>query len=365
MSVGLYTHTTRGTGTVLTASIYNADHVNHITNQNPTMTGALADSVGQFQTNTDPGDIGTESLPSNLAGEIERLRYAIKRISGTAQWYSPPNFDMDSLAALVVAVGGGAPLVKTGNFTVTQTENSKSIDCDVSGGAFTITLPGTLTSGFRVRVRRNSATNTTALTIAAATLVNGVASLRLFGRYDYYDLEWNGSTWFAVLNGNDIEAVGTSKEWWLETPPSAKWILMHSVQNISRTTFSELFARWGTNFGVGDGTTTFGIPNRAGYFSRAWDNAIGVDPNAATRTDRGDGTGGDKVGTKQADLIINHTHNYDKQNVPGAVYSSAGSVQPAQAALTSTASGNPNGALGGAETRAKNIAVAYILKVLP
>src|SRR5580765_313906 len=101
MSSGLYSHTTRGTGTVLTAAIYNADHTNHITNQNPSMTGAYSDNVTQMQLTTDPGGIGTESLAPSLAGEIERLRFQLKAITGGAQWYAPPS---PSLAGLGTAI---------------------------------------------------------------------------------------------------------------------------------------------------------------------------------------------------------------------------------------------------------------------
>lgn len=98
MSAGQYSHTTRGTGTVLTAAIYNADHQNHITNLNPTMTGGYADSVSQYQLATDPGGVGTEILPANLAGEIERLRFAVRRIIGKSQWYTPPVVDLEALS---------------------------------------------------------------------------------------------------------------------------------------------------------------------------------------------------------------------------------------------------------------------------
>ena len=37
---------------------------------------------------------------------------------------------------------------------------------------------------------------------------------------------------------------------------------------ISRTTYSALFAKIGTTFGVGDGTTTFNLPNTAGVFPK-------------------------------------------------------------------------------------------------
>jgi len=39
---------------------------------------------------------------------------------------------------------------------------------------------------------------------------------------------------------------------------------------ISRTTYSDLFTAIGTTFGVGDGSTTFNIPDMRGYFTRNW-----------------------------------------------------------------------------------------------
>jgi hypothetical protein len=62
-----------------------------------------------------------------------------------------------------------------------------------------------------------------------------------------------------------------------------------------------------------DGTTVvyyteFVIPDMRGYFPRGWSHGETVDPDAATRTDRGDGTDGDHVGTKQAGGNVSHTH---------------------------------------------------------
>jgi len=87
---GNYTHTTRAPGLVLTASIYNTDHQNHIDNQTPAGNDDYSTNVTQMQTVTDPGEVGTESLPTSLAGELERLRFIIKEITGKAQWYASP-----------------------------------------------------------------------------------------------------------------------------------------------------------------------------------------------------------------------------------------------------------------------------------
>lgn len=104
MSTGLYSHTTRATGTVLTAAIYNSDHQNHITNLNPTMMGGYGDSIGQMQAMSDPGGLGSEVLAGNLAAELEHLRFSIARIQGTTHWYEAPATDLSG-------AGGPTPLV--------------------------------------------------------------------------------------------------------------------------------------------------------------------------------------------------------------------------------------------------------------
>jgi hypothetical protein len=82
-----YSHTTRANGTILTASIYNTDHQNHIDHNIPEDTDDYSASVSEMRTTTDPGEVGTESQAVSLAGELERLRFAIKEIKGTDQWY--------------------------------------------------------------------------------------------------------------------------------------------------------------------------------------------------------------------------------------------------------------------------------------
>ena len=77
---------------------------------------------------------------------------------------------------------------------------------------------------------------------------------------------------------------------------------------INRTTFAALFAVIGTMYGAGDGSTTFNLPDFRGMFLRGWDHGAGIDPDAASRTARGDGTGGDVVGSKQTHSIGTHTH---------------------------------------------------------
>lgn len=46
---------------------------------------------------------------------------------------------------------------------------------------------------------------------------------------------------------------------------------------VSRTAYAALFAAIGTTFGVGDGSTTFNLPDLRGEFLRGWDDGRGVD----------------------------------------------------------------------------------------
>jgi phage-related tail fiber protein len=79
---------------------------------------------------------------------------------------------------------------------------------------------------------------------------------------------------------------------------------------VSRTTYATLFAAIGTTFGVGDGSTTFNVPDLRGEFMRGWDDSRGVDSGRA-------------FGSAQADEFKSHTHaislSWDGQDSGGAV----------------------------------------------
>lgn len=101
---GSYTHTTRADGLTLTAAIYNADHENHITNAVPDKFDDWSTDVTQMRLETDPGESGSESLATNLAGEIQRLRYAITEIKGSTYWYETPSQNLSNAGTDLIAV---------------------------------------------------------------------------------------------------------------------------------------------------------------------------------------------------------------------------------------------------------------------
>ena len=128
------------------------------------------------------------------------------------------------------------------------------------------------------------------------------------------DISLNG-TLLSVSGGSTVDLqniatpAGAVFAFPVETPPTG--YLACNGQAVSRTTYANLFSLIGTRYGAGDGSTTFNLPDYNGQFLRGWDNGSGVDVDASTRLDRGDGTTGDFVGTKQNGEVTSHTHMVD------------------------------------------------------
>lgn len=99
---------------------------------------------------------------------------------------------------------------------------------------------------------------------------------------------------------------GTIETWATNVCPTG--YLECSGDAVSRTTYADLFSVLGTSFGVGDGTTTFNLPDLRGEFIRGWDHGRGVDSGrslgsfqAATSVGVGD--------TNSTDLAVVSLHN--------------------------------------------------------
>jgi hypothetical protein len=94
-----------------------------------------------------------------------------------------------------------------------------------------------------------------------------------------------------------------------------------------------------------------------GEFPRFYDGGAGVDPDAASRTDRGDGTTGDSVGTKQAGELEAHTHTETRGNYVLTFDAAGGSGALRNAYVTVN-----TGSTGGNETRPINSTELPIIK---
>jgi microcystin-dependent protein len=131
------------------------------------------------------------------------------------------------------------------------------------------------------------------------------------------------------------------------TPPAG--FLECNGAAISRTTYGGLFAVIGTTFGVGDGVTTYNIPELRAEFIRGWDRTRGVDAGRA-------------FGSSQEDAFEQHVHasNTFCYNTPGSqavnnLYYGTGASQG-----TFNTGGATSGS--GTETRPRNVALLPCIK---
>ena len=148
-------------------------------------------------------------------------------------------------------------------------------------------------------------------TVDDGTLASGIASSKLTGALPAIS--------GASLTGIESIPVGTEALWATATAPTG-WLEENGAA-ISRTTYADLYAVIGTTYGVGDGSSTFNLPDARGEFIRGWAHGSANDADRASRTSRGDGTTGDNVGTKQGDGIKDHKHE-----VGPSTYGGTGSV---------------------------------------
>lgn len=134
---------------------------------------------------------------------------------------------------------------------------------------------------------------------------------------------------------------------------------------VSRTsgTYSALFAVIGTTYGAGDGVTTFNLPDLRGEFVRGWDDGRGVDTGRA-------------IGSTQQQQLEKHKHissnndctSYSTINGVGtgtynAFCDTNGSVTDSNASLTGDGSHTEQTAKLGTETRPRNVAMLYCIKL--
>ncbi|HGO6308130.1 TPA: phage tail protein [Neisseria gonorrhoeae] len=107
------------------------------------------------------------------------------------------------------------------------------------------------------------------------------------------ELRYDGK---RLLNTDDLSGMvpsGTVLYFAGQTAP-AGWLKANGAA-VSRTAYAALFAAIGTTYGLGDGRSTFNLPDLRGEFIRGWDDGRGVD------TPR-------PMGSAQVDAVRQHYH---------------------------------------------------------
>lgn len=170
----------------------------------------------------------------------------------------------------------------------------------------------------------------------------------------------------SFLGGNSTLVLpGTTVLWCAPVVPAG--YLELAGQAISRTTYSALFALFGTTYGVGDGSTTFNLPDLRGEFVRGFDHGRGIDAGRnlgsfqkATSVFMGDPSVTDG---RLANLY--NTLDNDPQTLRTALNGEATTIDPTNAVVLSSAAETPDPATPAQTTmsvRPRNIALMYIIK---
>lgn len=137
----------------------------------------------------------------------------------------------------------------------------------------------------------------TSNTIVQGSLVSGVTPgyrvLTLKLRHYVWILGIKGGDKLGGMTGEVRMFAGTS-------PPAGGWLLCRG-QEVSRTTYADLYAIIGNTYGTGNGTSTFNLPNLKGRV------AVGLD-SGQTEFDTLGKTGGAKTHTLTAAEMPAHVH---------------------------------------------------------
>jgi microcystin-dependent protein len=184
---------------------------------------------------------------------------------------------------------------------------------------------------------------TGASTLAGASIVTGPASAVAGNLSSFADttgkvIQDSGAAANALLPTGTILAFGGS------SAPSG--FVLATGQAISRTTFANLFAVFGTTYGAGDGSTTFNVPDLRGRSVFGFDsgNATGRLTSPLSAGSLGDAGGAQSETIAQANLPNVNFNGSTGTGTSGQLNVSDGSWSGTfSTAYVVTSTGNPGG----------------------
>lgn len=286
----------------------------------------------------------------------------------------------DDIHGILTSGGSGTAYTLTTNQTIAS---------NLNGATFQFTPGTTNTGAVTLSVDSNTAKPIRFLTGSSGDLVAGTLIAGSLYQVTYYS-----STEEWLLHSFDprlyIIPLGSAIPYFGTTAPNSAFVLPYG-QAISRTTYATLFALFSTTYGVGDGSSTFNVPDLRGRVIAGKDNMGGSSANRLT--DQSGGLDGDTLGDTggeethvitEAELAA-HTHSvtttahshtttlgrHSTDSGTGGstgYYTYNGGNQTNDAVASSSASPNGTAASTGSSTAHNNvqptIIANYILRVI-
>jgi microcystin-dependent protein len=237
-----------------------------------------------------------------------------------------------------------------------------------SAGLF-ITSTGSATTGIFL----NDADNSAHISLKAPDVVSSNITYKLpasITNGGFLQTDGSGNLSFQIVAGVPsgsvfCMAVATVPSGYLECNGAA----------VSRTTYAALFAIIGTNYGNGDGSSTFNVPDLRGEFVRGFDNGRGVDNGRSINDPQSSAnlSHGHSVSASVTDPGHNHATSLGSNRVflvggsQHVGFGGAGGYPGQDFSMSNANTGisvsiSQNNA-GGTEARPRNVAMMYIIKV--
>ena len=110
--------------------------------------------------------------------------------------------------------------------------------------------------------------------------INGSTVFYLNVQYEQVKLVCTGSSWIIAGANFDVFSTGQIIPWSGTSVPA--YALECNGANVNRTTYARLFEKIGTIYGLGDGSTTFGLPEGASSGGYSESNHIGEEHYASS-----------------------------------------------------------------------------------
>jgi len=176
-------------GDFLTASdLVSSFTTTGVTNMTPQCLDDYAVDLTQFRLFTDPYPASVASLPTSTAGELERIRFMLRKMFGLSQWYAntedivfPNNVSLASGKTL--SIGAGGTLSVVGTLTIDNAATVTGLNWrlfSTAGTGFTLgdgITPGVFT-GTAATYSLPKTASRVCILIWARTTVNGVLNAR-------------------------------------------------------------------------------------------------------------------------------------------------------------------------------------------
>lgn len=284
-----------------------ATYISDLVSTNPT----ASDGISQ-------GDDHLRLLKSTLKTTFPNVSGAV------TPTHTELNYVDGVTSAIQTQLDAKAPLASptfTGNVTLPSTTSVGNVSSTELGY-----LDGVTSA---IQTQLNAKANTSSLGTAAAlnvgTSANNVVQLDGSGKLPAVD----GSQLTGLAAGFSMPS-GAVMPYAGSTEPSG-WLFCYG-QPVSRTTYAALFAVLSTTYGVGDGSTTFNLPDLRGRVVAGKDDMGGTSANRLTGLTGGvdgdvlGGTGGAETHTLTEAQMPSHTHFVARNSSGTSALSSTNSL---------------------------------------